>query len=180
MKITDLLIRGVLLTAIAACLFAMCTRHGHAANLEIHSFTGFGSHGGVDYWQESLEVKGTEYIYGNIYTGPMLDVTKYTYGWRAGASWMLGYDFAKFWGMTFYSEAGSGIAVKSAYREWERRHHNIIGTGLCGVIKGGIGLRFDLTKKTEGVIGFGYDHLSSFRSGDKGLNALGGVVGVRW
>ena len=153
----------------------------HGADWQISSFTGYGlPDNGANYWQESLRLKGIEYVYKRSYVGVEVDVTKYSIGWRGGAVGLFGYDFYNGSSLTFYSEAGGGIAIKSNYRDWQKLENNIVGTGLMGVIKAEIGVYFPLTQKFKGVIGIGYDHLSSFRSGDHGLNAVGFVLGVRW
>ena len=148
---------------------------------EVSSNTGFGSHHGTSYWQETLKLKGTGYIYKGVYAGGQIDYTKYSFGHRGSVGFVFGLDWARLWSLTFYTEGFGGVAVKSGASELNAKTGlNTLGSGLCGIFGAETGVRIPLHKRTQLNIGIGYDHMSSFRSGDKGLNTFGPKIGIRW
>jgi hypothetical protein len=178
MKKYDVLVIAAILFAIFFLLFH--AKACRALDWEISSYTGFGQHHNVDYWQNTTALKGVDYVSDRGYLGFRMDYTKYSFGWRVGIGGLFGYNFVELCGMTFYTEGYGGFAYYGGEENLNRQHTNLLKSPVGGIFGAELGFKVPVGKKAQGIIAFGYDHLSSLKSGDMGLNTFGPKIGLRW
>jgi len=198
-KYDTLIIAAIL---IAIFLFFFSKQCSALDYWEISDYQGFGGHHGVDYWQNTLTLKGEKYVFDRFYLGGQADITRYNFGCRVGLGGLFGFDLVKSSssGLTFYAEGNGGFALATGYQTLDERHTNLLKSGPYGIFGAEIGIRIPIgtkrwsetfqydwgkltvnyAKSIQLNIGLGYDHMSSLKSGDKGLNTFGPKIGIRW
>lgn len=98
-----------------------------------------------------------------------------TRGGSYGASFVLCFDPRIYENYRFFVEAGVGVSYVT-----DVNYPSLLKPGVAGLVDGGIGITMPVHKKIEYILGFKYSHISSLKPGDRGLNMIGVMTGVRW
>jgi hypothetical protein len=82
--------------------------------------------------------------------------------------------FTKILGSRLYIEAGFGIGYTPG-------DGSLVRPGPCGLIDVGLGVILPIGYKgVDFIIGGKYEHISSLKPGDAGINMFGVKTGLRW